>query len=358
MRRIQLGMAKKIKNGARKIILDQAEEARVAAFSAFKSLGVDVPQLSCPIVPSDCKDSMQVANVPSDDSNSLSGSDSIQHKVTKIDVIKESNINDDPCVDVSANKENREESFFSDERKTFCVGHVPLQSPNADQDQFSGEHHIASCHTINSQRKGPINASSISGGFDSFLNQWEAMTEFYFDVHFTQRSELHSLVPFEIFGLAVCWKESPVYYISLPKDLVAFSSVSSQDSVSKASPDYKTKFLSLDDFWRTACYRWERICGIMGRNGVKKFTWKLKRQIQVLKFPGVSIQKFGGQHFEHGLENGIRIVDNSHILLPTVVINDGIDMCLVAWILWPDEESKSCQNLEKVAPSLIIQFYP
>nr|POE48267.1 helicase and polymerase-containing protein tebichi [Quercus suber] len=38
-RRVQLGVAKKIKNGARKIVLDKAEEARVAAFSAFKSLG-------------------------------------------------------------------------------------------------------------------------------------------------------------------------------------------------------------------------------------------------------------------------------------------------------------------------------
>ncbi|XP_038986198.1 helicase and polymerase-containing protein TEBICHI-like isoform X2 [Phoenix dactylifera] len=41
-RRMHLGVAKKIKNGACKIILDQAEEARVAAFSVFKSLGVHV----------------------------------------------------------------------------------------------------------------------------------------------------------------------------------------------------------------------------------------------------------------------------------------------------------------------------
>ncbi|CAA6671596.1 unnamed protein product [Spirodela intermedia] len=303
MRRIQLGMAKKIKNGARKIIFDQAEEARVAAFQHLNLLGF--------------------ANVPSDGSNTRSGSDSIQYKETKIDVVKDSNnINDDPLVNFSANKESREGSFFSDERKTFSVGHVPVQSPNPDQGQFSGEHRIASCHTINFQRKGPINASAVSG----------AMTEFYFDVHFTKRSELYSLVPFEIFGLAVCWKESPV----------------SQDSGSKNSSDYKTKFLSLADFWKTASYRWERICGIMGRTGLKKFTWELKCQIQALRFPGISILKFGGLHFEHGLENGIKIVDNSHILLPTVVVNDGIDMCLVAWILWPDEESKSGPNLEKM----------
>ncbi|KAF5955661.1 hypothetical protein HYC85_008517 [Camellia sinensis] len=49
-RRIQLGVAKKIKNGARKIVLDKAEEARVAAFTAFKSLGLDVLQLPQPVL--------------------------------------------------------------------------------------------------------------------------------------------------------------------------------------------------------------------------------------------------------------------------------------------------------------------
>lgn len=49
-RRIQLGVAKKIKNGARKIVLDKAEEARVAAFSAFKSLGLDIPEFSRPLL--------------------------------------------------------------------------------------------------------------------------------------------------------------------------------------------------------------------------------------------------------------------------------------------------------------------
>lgn len=48
-RRLQLGVAKKIKNGARKIVLEKAEEARIAAFSAFKSLGLDIPQISRPL---------------------------------------------------------------------------------------------------------------------------------------------------------------------------------------------------------------------------------------------------------------------------------------------------------------------
>ncbi|GMP67356.1 hypothetical protein CsSME_00027375 [Camellia sinensis var. sinensis] len=48
--RVQLGVAKKIKNGARKIVLDKAEEARVAAFTAFKSHGLNVPQLPQPVL--------------------------------------------------------------------------------------------------------------------------------------------------------------------------------------------------------------------------------------------------------------------------------------------------------------------
>ena len=50
-RRIHVGVAKKIKKGAHKIVLEKAEEARVAAFSAFKSLGLEVPQFSQPLFP-------------------------------------------------------------------------------------------------------------------------------------------------------------------------------------------------------------------------------------------------------------------------------------------------------------------
>nr|CAB3461938.1 unnamed protein product [Digitaria exilis] len=51
LRRMQFGIAKKIKNGARKIVLEEAEAARVAAFSAFKSLGLEVPQFTAPPLP-------------------------------------------------------------------------------------------------------------------------------------------------------------------------------------------------------------------------------------------------------------------------------------------------------------------
>ncbi|XP_078170110.1 helicase and polymerase-containing protein TEBICHI-like [Carex rostrata] len=51
LQRIYLGIAKKIKNGARKIVFDQAEEAQLAAFMALKSLGLNVPQISKLLLP-------------------------------------------------------------------------------------------------------------------------------------------------------------------------------------------------------------------------------------------------------------------------------------------------------------------
>ncbi|KAB2617879.1 activating signal cointegrator 1 complex subunit 3-like [Pyrus ussuriensis x Pyrus communis] len=40
--------------------------------------------------------------------------------------------------------------------------------------------------------------------------------------------------------------------------------------------------------------------------------------------------------------------DSSFLLLPPVHIKDGIDMCIVAWVFWPDEERSSNPNLEKL----------
>ncbi|KAG0498218.1 hypothetical protein HPP92_002909 [Vanilla planifolia] len=58
-RRVQMGVAKKIKDAARKIMLDKAEEARVAAFSAFRSLGVHVPEFTRPTISAKAKNSPQ-----------------------------------------------------------------------------------------------------------------------------------------------------------------------------------------------------------------------------------------------------------------------------------------------------------
>ncbi|KAL4607393.1 hypothetical protein ACB092_09G170400 [Castanea dentata] len=40
-------------------------------------------------------------------------------------------------------------------------------------------------------------------------------------------------------------------------------------------------------------------------------------------------------------------------MLSPVNVKDGIDVCIVAWILWPDEERNSNPNLEKVFRRII-----
>jgi DNA polymerase theta len=93
--------------------------------------------------------------------------------------------------------------------------------------------------------------------------------------------------------------------------------------------------------------RWNKIGEIMGKRGVLKFTWNLKIQLQVLKGAVVSIQRFGCPSFPRKIF-GPELIDSSHLTLSPINIEEAIDMCIVAWILWPDEERSSNPNLEKV----------
>jgi DNA polymerase theta len=87
---------------------------------------------------------------------------------------------------------------------------------------------------------------------------------------------------------------------------------------------------------------------------VRKFTWNLKVQIQVLKKPSVSTQRFGSlDKLDKNMD--LEVVDNSYLLLPPIHVKDAIDMCIVAWILWPDEESSSSPNLDKV-PQIVVSY--
>lgn len=68
--------------------------------------------------------------------------------------------------------------------------------------------------------KGPVTAANTPGGIDAFLDLWDATNEFYFDIHYAKRKEVNSVAQFEMCGLAVCWENSPVYYVNLPKCLM------------------------------------------------------------------------------------------------------------------------------------------
>ncbi|KAF7153852.1 hypothetical protein RHSIM_Rhsim01G0105200 [Rhododendron simsii] len=68
---------------------------------------------------------------------------------------------------------------------------------------------------------------------------------------------------------------------------------------------------------------------------------------QVFKVPAVSIQRFGSLNLAVNTL-GLELVDSSYYVLSLVLERDGLDMCIVVWILWPDEERSSNPNPEKV----------
>lgn len=380
---MQLGVAKKIKNGARKIVLDKAEEARAAAFSAFKSLGYSVPQFSQPLILNGSPEGQEAAttSVGDDSPGSFMGVEHIEHELAK------------PPTETSKNVEKvalaNEGIMLTKASAVNFVASGEVNLGNTLQRNLGMEHPAASiegpvtgdkvsaaierCRSINMATvsgyldqgvqdrlnedlcvgnddsacgKGPLHAVNTIGGFDSFLELWETATEFCFDIHFSRRSEPNALAPFEIHGIAICWENSPVYYVKFPKDLLWLDNRKNSFLSACASSD-KHNSPPSEHFLEMAKQRWKRIGNIMGKNGVRKVTWNLKVQIQVLKSPVVSIQRFGGMDLE-GKDMCLEIIDNSFLLLPPVLIKDGIDMCIAAWILWPDEERSSSPNLEKV----------
>lgn len=139
-----------------------------------------------------------------------------------------------------------------------------------------------------------------------------------------------------------------MYYINLPRDIL-LSDNRKDDGFSLSACSYKQKGSSSNSKQdlMNAMNRWSRISKIIGKKSVKKFTWNLKVQIQVLKKPSVSVQRFGSVDLLDKNTN-LEVVDNSYILLPPIHVKEAIDACIVAWILWPDEESSSSPNLDKV----------
>ncbi|XP_057957397.1 helicase and polymerase-containing protein TEBICHI isoform X2 [Malania oleifera] len=392
-RHMQFGIAKKIKNGARKIVLDKAEEARVAAFSAFKSLGLNVPQFSRPLLATSAGNSTGhegATNSSGDDTTSsfvgikhkepvlakpsIEGCENYDNIAPDIEGKKPTKISDirlgtsaevsssavmqcnsgdgnpavgdalDPADDHTKNVETISVLGNYGNGNKVCDGSLANGAEKTMQ-ELSGRENVSPDKKDRTHNKGPMNAANIPGGFDSFLDLWESTQNFYFDIHFNKQSGLNSAAPFELHGIAICWENSPVYYVNLPKDLL-WSHTKKDDYLPITSSSDKKNDLSSNHLLETANRRWNRIGRIMVKKDVKKFTWNLKIPIQVFKIPAVSIQRFGG--LNHAARNmGLELVDNLYFILPPISLQGVIDMCIVAWILWPDEERSSCPNLEK-----------
>ncbi|KAL0330755.1 UNVERIFIED_CONTAM: Helicase and polymerase-containing protein TEBICHI [Sesamum angustifolium] len=340
-RKLQMGVAKKIKNGARKIVLDKAEEARVAAFSAFKSLGLDVPQIGGPLLCVATGSQKESAFSPGEESTSNNAvSRHSNHMLNEpssgdrremtglISETKEGKCTDPPAVGLASSvKENSAGNTKSEilvekpvllEEWANTLNNKPSITANCIGTNRSTSHPLTDVGDIRSQsnehlvhvgqqqpkrknicvgsiqiafEKGPVNVMSIPGGLESFLDLWDATKEFFFDIHFTKKSELNTIAPFE--------------------------NTRQGNEHATGSKDVIPPKLQVE----IAKKRWSRIGIIMGKKDVRKFTWNLKVQIQVLKNPAVAIHKFSNLH------GGIK--------------------SLVAWILAPDEERSSYPNLEK-----------
>ncbi|XP_022996478.1 helicase and polymerase-containing protein TEBICHI isoform X2 [Cucurbita maxima] len=374
-KRMHVGIARKIKLGARKVVLDKAEEARIAAFSAFKSLGFIVPQISRPLSASAVGNirAQVAAIVPSeiDTFNRVVSTTQMEHVSTKSCVggtsssekIGGKNLSETGAISVEAKRptfgvENTmvkvEGSAIQEANSVVdCARKVDVVIANQvekinDKDAQREQCSIKVLHPPKRDglsMKGPIHAVSTSGGFESFLDLWGATQAFYFDLYYTKRSEVNSVVPFELHGIAICWENSPVYYLNLPKDLL-WPKTGKGCYPDDSTPGDQLDVSQYEHWFEILEKRWKKINEIFVKENVRKFAWNLKVQIQVLKCPGVSVQKLGllnsaRRNMDH------KLVDGSYLLLSSVHISNGIDMCIVAWILWPDDERNSTSNLEK-----------
>ncbi|KAK6161831.1 hypothetical protein DH2020_001672 [Rehmannia glutinosa] len=334
-RKMQVGVAKKIKNGARKIVLEKAEEARVAAFSAFKSLGLDIAQFSHPLLP------IATGNALQKESRSSSGEETTSSYIL-----------------LQHSKHTLDPPLFGDRHETAGVisdveppavdfeSLVKEKSAGGAQGETSDEKpvlHEECSNTLNYKLNLTNNYISHTNGSTSHpltdVGNTRSQSNLHFDHVRQQQPENENVC---MGSKENTLEKSPVNAVSIPGGLDSFLDLSQGKDQSMDSKEVLLPKLLLE----MAEKRWTRIGIIMGRKDVKKFTWNLKVQIQVLKSPAVSVHKFSNLH--GGIKSlGLDLIDNSYFMFSPVHVRIAIDMCVVAWILSPDEERSSYPNLEK-----------
>ncbi|GAB2275633.1 hypothetical protein Dimus_010390 [Dionaea muscipula] len=387
-RRIQFGVVKKIKNGARKIVLDKAEEARLAAFSAFRSLGIKIPEFSQQLLSAAAANFVRIEDSTTSleevNTSSLLGLENhLKPEPSKngkrdscaaslvIDVGRERKLDVTFAVQTELNPNGTmHHTVPSIDSAAAVKTSVPLCSTSSSKLEaettlsnlggndskekvthigFSGKPTLVSMDGECKDKGhfsdgGPIAVAKAPGGIDAFLDLWDSVNVFYFDVHFSKKAEVSSQIAFEVHGIAICWENSPVYYVNIPRDLVyscnsKYVKQSKNASNSESSLDQANLFDSVD-------LRWRRIDMIMGKSNVRKFTWNLKVQLQVLKNAVLPFHRLNNlSHVSRSV--GVELVDGTYYPLSPICVQDGVDMCVVAWMLWPDEERSSNPNLEK-----------
>ncbi|KAM0973689.1 hypothetical protein ACFX2C_016979 [Malus domestica] len=197
-RRIQVGVAKKIKNGAHKIVLEKAEEARVAS---FKALGLDVPQFSGPVfLTGGGSPSMQGEGNSSGD-NSTSSFPNVERSTEyaakaslegRVHSERAAEVKSTGVMQIKSSPDNSQvhlrgldylTAAMDQTKSTDLTDRVELQSlidrTRASDDSLALEkqkrckrENLSSSYKSNACGKGPIHAVKTLGGFDSFLDLW------------------------------------------------------------------------------------------------------------------------------------------------------------------------------------------
>jgi DNA polymerase theta len=382
---MQMGVARKIKNGARRIALDRAEEARVAAFAAYEALGVKVPiGLATTIVPAtddeaaeasaytstnlvegpNINDVVRFTEVPLRVQQSEpTGSFAANQRTSNEPGSKESESAQNqgsPKNDVSKEPNILQQDMGSGPLSG-CPQPEPLKSEVAISDKgflFTGslvlEEKVAVdivvADVVEEPTRGPVDVDNLPGGFEAFLTQWQSVDEFAFDLY--HRSQSNGTLPeiFEIVGIAVCWKNSPVYYVNfLALDKFPSEGPCDPMHVNLITPSGETPTSVTDDTWNATQTRWRKVGDMLSKSGARKIGWDIKSQLHALKSPGLFVPSLK----QAGKVNGVSDLKARELQLsplpPLKVVEPVVDIRVAAWLLWPDEESSQTISLEQVS---------
>ncbi|KAG0620039.1 hypothetical protein M758_4G184200 [Ceratodon purpureus] len=397
---LQMGIARKIKNGARRLALDRAEEARAAAFSAYEALGVKVPAaLALPMVGTLDEDDAQVAPAISFPSMMAALSVGVELKTAEVPAGSETKTQLASEIDEESDMLlQRLESIpsFRDHKPTSSApaADKSMLGKTADNiDSDMAPHHPVleksteislqpvgeACHEVQIPKckedgsakgslftgsllaqqefavdepvddyymlptRGPLDVDKLVGGFDEFVTKWQGVDEFAFDVHFkNQKGGVPEL--FEMMGVAVCWKDSPVYYVNLS---TVYKS-SQQLASSKNCSDEKTVIREAETALIESQARWRTVGTMLSNTGVRKIAWDLKIQLQALNNPCLHAQSTKPMAETECSLLDAKTKDGQIIALPSLKLQGPvIDIRVAAWLLWPDEESARPLTLEQ-----------
>lgn len=399
------GVVRKIQAGAKHILFERAEEARAAHFSTMRALGVDVPSSLWPPIP------IAVANAGL-------GDDSPPGSVEPV-VVKDKSLADQlrQGMDMSKhghsqNPKNKSEGqgttlsrsegtnlMATDHTGNGCKGDVAVQGVEnqmrgklqdnaldrrgANIESVIQKYKKAAGSTLNLNclfrgadllkddspetdlnnrpetverlNCGPVDVDKMNGGFDVFLDQWRPRDEFCFDLNLKNQSVVTIAEVVDIEGIAICWKDSPVYYVGFSK---CGTSACAKESSRGSLPDGKIVTAGTNSHLGNAIpqagnepdgieTRWKKISSVLSRPGSRKVGWNLKSQLRALRHARVS-QPRGKLDAVRNAAVPSKNQSDLHSLSPIVLGEPYADIRVAAWLLWPDEESSQNLSIELV----------